>query len=119
MTALALTSATSAGPISARNSPFEPLLTINWIDLPAGQFTARLVATRVAYTLSTRMALGALVQYNSASATLSSNVRFRWEYQPGSDLYVVFSDGRNTIGPSFATLENRSLVAKVTRLFRF
>lgn len=97
----------------------EPRLTVNWIRLPVGEFRSRLAATRATFTVTTRMALSALVQYNSDSATLSSNVRFRWEYQPGSDLFVVYSDGRNTIGPGFATLENRSFVVKATRLFRF
>ena len=50
---------------------------------------------------------------------VTTNARFRWEYQPGSELFVVYSDGRNTIGPGFPELDNRSLVVKVTKLFRF
>ena len=38
------------------------------------------------YMLSPRMFISALVQYNSSIRTLSTNARFRWEYQPGSDL---------------------------------
>ena len=97
----------------------EPRVTVNWIRLPAGEFTSRLAGTRATFTVTTRMALSALVQYSSDSETFSSNVRFRWEYRPGSDLFAVYSDGRNTLGPGFATLENRSFVVKATRLFRF
>jgi hypothetical protein len=97
----------------------EPRVTFNWIDLPVGQFTTQLVGSRVNFTMSTRMAASALVQYNSSNAALSSNVRFRWEYQPGSDLFVVYSDGRDTIGTGFPRLQNRSFVVKMTRLFRF
>jgi hypothetical protein len=97
----------------------EPRLTLNWIDLPVGRFTTRLVGSRVSFTVSTRMAVSALVQYNSSNAALSSNVRFRWEYQPGSDLFVVYSDGRETLGTRFPRLQNRSFVVKMTRLFRF
>ena len=97
----------------------EPRVTVNWIRLPAGEFTPRLAGARATFTVTTRMALSALVQYSSDSETFSSNVRFRWEYRPGSDLFAVYSDGRNTLGPGFATLENRSFVVKATRLFRF
>ena len=43
----------------------------------------------------------------------------RWEYTPGSDLYVVYSDGRDTATPQFPALQNRSFAIKATRLFRF
>ena len=97
----------------------EPRATLDWIDLPVGRFTTRLIGSRVNFTMSTRMAASALIQYNSTNATLSSNARFRWEYQPGSDLFVVYSDGRDTVGPRFPTLQNRAFVVKMTRLFRF
>ena len=97
----------------------EPRATLDWIDLPVGRFTTRLVGSRVNFTMSTRMAFSALVQYNSSNAALSSNLRFRWEYQPGSDLFVVYSDGRDTAGTRFPTLQNRAFVVKMTRLFRF
>ena len=97
----------------------EPRVTLDWIDLPVGRFTTRLIGSRVNFTMTTRMALSTLVQYNSSNAALSTNARFRWEYQPGSDLFVVFSDGRDTIGTGFPRLQSRSFVVKMTRLFRF
>ena len=97
----------------------EPRVTLDWIDLPVGRFTTRLIGSRVNFTMSTRMAMSTLVQYNSSNAALSTNARFRWEYEPGSDLFVVYSDGRDTIGTGFPRLQNRSFVVKMTRLFRF
>jgi hypothetical protein len=96
----------------------EPRLSVNWVNLPGGRFTARLFGTRATYTLTTRMAASALVQYNSSNNTVSSNIRFRWEYRPGSDLFVVYSDGRETGGTHLAGLQNQSFVIKMTRLFR-
>ena len=60
-----------------------------------------------------------LVQYNSSTRTLSSNVRFRWEYQPGSELFVVYTDERDTLKPGYPDLRNRAFVVKATRLLRF
>ena len=37
----------------------------------------------------------------------------------GSEVFVVYSDGRNTIGAGFPELDNRSFVVKLTKLFRF
>ena len=97
----------------------EPRVTLDWIDLSAGRFTTRLVGSRVNFTMTTRMAASALIQYNSTNATLSSNARFRWEYKPGSDLFVVYSDGRDTASRGFPRMQNRAFVVKMTRLFRF
>ena len=86
----------------------EPRLGFNFVDLPEGDFTTRLVSTRVTYTVSPRMFVSGLFQYNSSSDSASSNVRFRWEYEPGSDLFLVYSDGY--------FMRNRELLADLARL---
>jgi hypothetical protein len=97
----------------------EPGVTINRVQMPEGDFTSTLLNTRVTYTVTPRMSTSALVQYNSDSASLSTNVRFRWEYQPGSDFFVVLTDNRDTLRQGFPELRNRALTVKLTRLFRF
>jgi hypothetical protein len=106
----------------------EPGITLNWITLPelAGRasgersFNTQVISTRASYMFSPYMAISALVQYNSTNSSLGSSARFRWEYAPGSDIFVVYSDGRNTaITDRFAALQNRTFVVKATRLFRF
>lgn len=97
----------------------EPRVSINWVNLPTGRFTSKLAGARIGVTMTPRMALTGLIQYNSSASLVTSNLRFRWEYQPGSDLFIVYSDGRDTRLSGFPTLESRSLVAKITRLFRW
>jgi hypothetical protein len=97
----------------------EPGVSFNIVRLPAGDFTAALVSTRATFTLTPRIFTSALVQYNSSSNSLSGNYRFRWEYRPGSDLFVVYSDGRDTRVRGYPELVNRTFVIKATRLFRF
>ena len=98
----------------------EPNVAINWIDLPQGAFTTNLARLRATYTLSPRSFVGALLQYNSENGSFTTNIRFRWEYRPGSDVFFVYSDGRDTLsGSGVRSLENRSVIVKVTRLFRF
>jgi hypothetical protein len=76
------------------------------------------VSTRATVPLTPRMYVSALLQYNSTNTSFSSNIRFRWEYIPGSELFVVYSEGRNTSLDGFPTLDTRGLVVKINRLFR-
>jgi hypothetical protein len=96
----------------------EPSLSVNWVDLAEGSFTTHLIASRVTYTMTPLMFISALVQYNSGSHALSANVRLRWEYRPGSELFVVFNEQRDTLAPRFPALANRAVIVKINRLFR-
>lgn len=96
----------------------EPSLSLAWVQLPFGDFNARLIANRVTWTPTNRMFLSSLMQFNVDAKTLSTSVRLRWEYIPGSELFLVYSDGRDTARAGTA-LQNRTLAAKITRLLRF
>ncbi len=103
-----------------RQFAVEPSVSLNRITLPQGAFTARVTTTRLTYTFTPRMFASALLQHNSVDNVLSTNVRLRWEYQPGSELFVVYNDQRDTwLSRGFPMLENRAFVVKVTRQFRF
>ena len=65
------------------------------------------------------MFVSALVQYNSSTHTFSTNARLRWEYRPGSELFVVYSEGRDTTPKGFPDLMNRAFVIKINRLLQF
>ena len=98
----------------------EPSISVNRIALPGGRFTTKLATTRFTYTFTPRMFFSGLLQYNSSRDALSTNLRLRWEYQPGSELFVVYNDQRDTgLGRSFPMLDNRAFIVKFTRLFRF
>ena len=97
----------------------EPSFSINWIDLLEGSFTLKVARTRATYTITPRMFVSGIVQYNSAVNSFGSNVRFRWEYRPGSELFVVYTDDFDTEArPSTTALRNRAFVVKFNRLFR-
>ena len=97
----------------------EPGVSLNWIGLPGGGFTTTLVTTRATFTTSPLSFVSGLVQYNSGNHTVSTNLRLRWEYTPGSELFVVYTDERNTQLRGFPDLTNRAFVVKINRLFRF
>ena len=97
----------------------EPILSANRVELPWGAFTSTVLSVRNTYTMTPRMFMSALVQYNSSTHSLSTNARLRWEYQPGSELFVVYTEGRSTLPQQGTALESRGFVVKVNRLFRF
>ena len=101
----------------------EPTVSFNWIDTPYGKFQSNLAVTRVNYAFNPRMFFSGLLQYNSADDSFSSNLRLRWEYSPGSELFVVYTDDRD-VTQGFRPdrgwdLRNRGFVVKFNRLFRF
>ena len=97
----------------------EPTVALNWVSLPYGDFTARLVGLRLTVAPTARLGFSALTQFNPSSHSLTSSARMRWEYIPGSELFVVYSDGRDTSVRSYPELQNRSIAVKMTRLLRF
>lgn len=102
----------------------EPSLELNWIDLPGlqdyrGQLNQHVARTRVTYSISPRSFVSGLLQYNTSSDTVSGNVRFRWEWAPGSELFVVYTEDRDTdVLDRWSELSSRALVVKVTRLLQ-
>ena len=84
------------------------------VELPQGDFTTEVRRFRIDYSFTTRMFLNALIQYNSAARTWSTNIRYRFIYRPLSDLYVVYSDARTE-----ALRGNRTLTLKHTILLAF
>jgi hypothetical protein len=97
----------------------EPSLSFNWVSLPFGDFSATLINSRFILTPTPRMGVSSLVQFNASAHTISSSIRLRWEYLPGSELFVVYSDGRNTLDSAVPGLLNRTFAVKATRLLRF
>jgi hypothetical protein len=82
--------------MASQRLAIQPGLSVNRVTLPWGEFTATLASARTTYTVTPQMFVSGLIQYNSSGSSLGSNIRLRWEYQPGSTLFVVWSQGRDT-----------------------
>ena len=98
------------------------------VDLPAGKFTTNLMPIRVNYSFSPLRRLEALIQYNSQTASVSSNIRLVLLNRSGTGLFLVYNDLRNTAnfdrfdvetGLEYPTVLGRSFIVKYTRLFDF
>ena len=104
----------------SRQFGIEPNISMNWVERAGTHALIRATGARTTFTMTPRMFVSALVQYSSSANTVSTNFRFRWEYQPGSELFVVYTDGHDTAALlGKPTLQNRGVVIKANRLFRF
>ena len=90
-------------------------LQINDIDLASGSFVSKLVTSRVNYNFNTRMFVNALVQYNTDSRQLSSNLRFNIIHRPLSDFFLVYNDRHD----ERADRVDRALIARITHRLAF
>jgi len=89
----------------------ETNISLNWLSRGGARAT---------HTMTPRMFVAVLVQHSLTSRSLAANLRFRWEYQPGSELFVVYSDAHDTsrtLGPYLP--QNRGVDVKCNKLFRF
>lgn len=85
------------------------------------QLNNHIAGLQTLYMFSTRLSLSAFVQYNSAINKVLSNVRFRYNPKEGTDLYIVFNEGRNTYlyreVPNLPVYNQRNITLKFTYTF--
>ena len=86
-------------------------LQINDIDLPSVSYVSTLATARVNYSFTTSVFLNALLQYNTDSGQLSSNVRLNIIHRPLSDLFLVYNERRDE---QTNVRLDRALIAKFT-----
>ncbi|NUO81084.1 carbohydrate binding family 9 domain-containing protein [candidate division KSB1 bacterium] len=94
----------------------------NQVDLPQGELNTDLFELRGNFAFNTRLFLDALLQYNSETNELSTNLRLNFIHTPGSDLFFVYNESRGREGEDFSDglpARNREAILKFTRLLRF
>ncbi|MFN8061406.1 MAG: DUF5916 domain-containing protein [Vicinamibacterales bacterium] len=89
------------------------------IDLPAGSFHTDLVPIRVGYSFTSLASINALMQYNSQTDQMSSNIRLALLNRSGTGLFVVYNDRRDFSPYTPDEVLGRSFIVKYTRLFAF
>ena len=88
----------------------------NSLSVQGIDFTADLYTARVKYAFTTKLYVGAFVQYNADTNQVVTNARFRFIHAPLSDLFVVFTERRSRAG---GLVLERFITVKFTRLFGF
>ncbi|MEM1096499.1 MAG: DUF5916 domain-containing protein [Bacteroidota bacterium] len=84
-------------------------------------FDAHIVRFRAQTVLNTKVSLNTFVQYSNVADLISANVRFRYNFREGNDLWLVYNEGLNTArsGRDLAVplSDARTIVFKYTYTF--
>ena len=86
------------------------------------RFDAHLARLRIGTALNTKVSTNAFIQFNSATNTVSANVRFRYNFREGNDLWIVYNEGMNTdrhrVAPALPFTDARTILLKYTYTFQ-
>jgi len=87
------------------------------LGIDQADLITHLVSVGTRFALNPRVQLSTFYQYNSVDKQGRWNLRFSWEYQPLSFLYVVFNDTRiNDLDDPF---QEQQVISKVTYVKQF
>lgn len=91
---------------------------LNDVQLPDGDFIVRVSRLRANILFSPAISWNNTIQYDNESDRLGVNSRFRWELEPGTDLFVVLNQGFEVEGDSLRS-EQSVLTVKFGMTLRF
>ena len=87
------------------------------------RFVAHVARIRTRMALNEKVSTRAFLQYNSAASLATADVRFRYNFGQGNDLWVVYSESLNLdktrTTPTLPRTDARSLLIKYTYTFRW
>lgn len=106
------------GTLNYRYQPYGSLaVTVDYNNLqlgaPYGKAEFLLVRPRLDFTLSTKLFLTGVVQYNTRFDSYSMNARLQWRFKPASDLFLVYNQVENKF-PQDLRSNTQALVIKFT-----
>ncbi|MDZ7615215.1 MAG: hypothetical protein U5K51_17080 [Flavobacteriaceae bacterium] len=86
-------------------------------------FESHLTKLTIGTALNRKVSANALVQYNNTTDLFSANVRFRYNFKEGQDLWVVYNTGVNSNRmdyiPERPTIDTQSILVKYIHTFIF
>ncbi|MDP5071177.1 MAG: carbohydrate binding family 9 domain-containing protein [Congregibacter sp.] len=85
------------------------------LPIPGGDFSVALTRLRLSYSFSPKALLQAVIQYNDANQTLSTNLRFALLRTANSGLYVVYNEFDDQLPGALPA--DRQFVIKYNYLF--
>jgi hypothetical protein len=95
----------------------------SYLDFPERNqdMEAYVARFRSLVSLNQHLSLQALVQYDNLNHNFLSNLRFRYNFREGNDLWVVYNENLNTdihhVSPALPRLESRTIMIKYTYTF--
>ena len=87
-------------------------------DSKAQLFKGNIGRFRINMALNNYLSMNSFIQFNQADQSMGINLRLRYNFREGTDLFVVFNQGNTTDNNSeVSSLINRSVLIKYTHSF--
>lgn len=82
------------------------------------KFDAHIARIRIGTAINNKISTNGLVQFNSTLELVSANIRFRYNFREGNDLWIVYNEGLNTslnhYTPELPLSDTRTVLIKYT-----
>lgn len=95
---------------------FESLL--DHVNVPDGNFTSSINRLFLSYFFNADISTRVALQHSALYGDFVLNLRFRWIYAPGSEIWLVYNEGRN-LDLTTRSLQDRALIFKIVHNFNF
>ncbi len=86
------------------------------------EINSHIMRLRIQSALNTRVSMNAFLQYNSVDDLFVPNVRFRYNFREGNDLWIVYNESingdRGDTRPFLPRSNNRTILLKYTYTFQ-
>jgi hypothetical protein len=97
---------------------FVPHYTYTSIDLPTGSVTIHLFSSDLIFNFTPDMQLFTQVQFDNISQKFSFSARYRWEYEPGNEIFVSFGQAALIPGTTFHPRSSQAVI-RLGHTFRY
>ncbi len=96
---------------------------IAWATFPDldQDFIVHVPRVKIQVALDTKVSANAFLQYNTSADLITPNVRIRYNFREGNDLWLVYNEGLNTdrgvANPRLPLTDTRTVILKYTYTF--
>ena len=97
---------------------FVPHYTYTEIDLPTGSVTVHLFSSDLIFNFTPDMQLFTQVQFDNISQKFSFSARYRWEYEPGNEIFASFGQAALIPGTTFHPRSSQAVI-RLGHTFRY
>jgi len=87
-------------------------------DLDEGDFIQRLARVRATLAFTPEISFANVLQYDNGTGRMGLNSIFRWEVEPGNDVYLVFNYDWDEVGDDLVPTYTEAAI-KIAWTFRF
>jgi len=97
---------------------FAPKYVYTHLDMPGGQLDIHAVSLSLITNFSPDMQLYAEAQYDNVSEKFALSLRYRWEYEPGQEIFAAIGQSALIPGQEFVSRSTQAVI-RLGHTFRF